>query len=101
MKLFMPRSDVGDFRRRYHFMVLGVLAAFVILTARLAQLQIIQAPLHRAQARRNVFGRVTLATTRGVIRDAQGLVLAANRPSYDIYVVPDVVDLKEKIGRAS
>lgn len=94
MKLFMPRSDVGDFRRRYHFMVLGVLAAFVILTARLAQLQIIQAPLHRAQARRNVVGRVTLATTRGVIRDAQGLVLAANRPSYDIYVVPGLLDME-------
>jgi penicillin-binding protein 2 len=95
MKLFMQRSDVGDFRRRYHFMVLGVLVAFVILTARLAQLQIVQSPLHRAQALRNVVGRVTLATTRGVIRDAQGRVLAANRPSYDIYVVPGVLDMQQ------
>ena len=95
MKLFMQRSDVSDFRRRYHFMVLGLLVAFVLLTARLAQLQIIQAPNHRAQARRNVVGRVTLATTRGVIRDAQGVVLAANRPSYDIYVVPGLLDMQE------
>jgi penicillin-binding protein 2 len=91
---------VGEFRRRYHFMVLGVLLAFGVLTARLAQLQIAEAPSHRAQARRNIVGRVTLATTRGVIRDAQGRVLAANRPSYDVYVVPDLVDMKDTWPRA-
>ena len=95
MKLFMQRSDVGDFRRRYHFMVLAILVGFLLLTARLAQLQIVQAPQHRAQALRNVVGRVSLATTRGVIRDAQGRVLAANRPSYDIYVVPGVIDMQQ------
>lgn len=100
MKLFVQRSDVGEFRRRYHFMVLGILLAFVVLTARLAQLQIAEAPGHRAQARRNIVGRVTLATTRGVIRDSQGRVLAANRPSYDIYVVPDVIDMKDTWPRA-
>jgi penicillin-binding protein 2 len=100
MKLFVQRSDVGEFRRRYHFMVLGVLLAFIVLTIRLAELQIAEAPGHRAQARRNIVGRLTLATTRGVIRDSQGRVLAANRPSYDIYVVPDVVDMKETWPRA-
>jgi penicillin-binding protein 2 len=100
MRLFVQRSDVGEFRRRYHFMVLGILAAFVVLTVRLAQLQIAQAPNHRAQARRNIVGRVTLATTRGVIRDSLGRVLAANRPSYDIYVVPGVIDMKETWPRA-
>jgi penicillin-binding protein 2 len=100
MKLFVQRSDVGEFRRRYHLMVLGVLAAFTVLTARLAQLQIAEAQSHRAQARRNIVGRVTLATTRGVIRDSQGRVLAANRPSYDIYVVPDVIDMKDTWPRA-
>jgi penicillin-binding protein 2 len=95
MKLFMQRSDVGDFRRRYNFMVLGIVIAFALLTARLAQLQIAQAESHQAQARRNVVGRVTLATTRGVIRDAQGRVLAANRPSYDIYVVPALLDFEQ------
>jgi penicillin-binding protein 2 len=100
MKLFVQRSDVGEFRRRYHFMVLGVLLAFIVLTIRLAELQIAEAPGHRAQARRNIVGRVTLATTRGVIRDSLGRVLAANRPSYDIYVVPEVVDMKETWPRA-
>jgi penicillin-binding protein 2 len=101
MKLFVQRSDVGEFRRRYHFMVLGILVAFAVLTARLAQLQIAEAQNHRSQARRNIVGRVTLATTRGVIRDSQGRVLAANRPSYDIYVVPDVIDMKDTWPRAA
>ena len=100
MKLFVQRSDVGEFRRRYHLMVVGILIAFAVLTVRLAQLQIAQASLHRAQARRNIVGRVTLATTRGVIRDSMGRVLASNRPSYDVYVVPDVIDMKETWPRA-
>ncbi len=100
MKLFVQRSDVGEFRRRYHVMLLAILVAFAILTIRLAQLQIAQAQSHRAQARRNIVGRVTLATTRGVIRDSLGRVLAANRPSYDIYAVPAVVDMDETWPRA-
>lgn len=95
MKLFVQRSDAAEFRRRYNLMVVGIIVAFIVLTVRLVQLQIAEAPLHRAQARRNIVGRVTLATTRGVIRDAFGRVLAANRPSYDVYVVPELVDLKQ------
>jgi penicillin-binding protein 2 len=75
-------------------MVLAVLAAFLGLTARAAQLQIFETDLHRAQARRNIVGQVTLATTRGVIRDRMGKVLAANRPSYNVYVVPEKIDLE-------
>ena len=53
-----------------------------------------KAELHRAQARRNIVGDLTLATTRGVIRDAFGKVLAANRPSYNVYVVPEQIDME-------
>ncbi len=100
MRLSVPRSDIGEFRRRYQYMVLFVVLAFGILTARLVQLQVAEAASHRAQARRNIVGRVTLATTRGVIRDSEGQVLAANRPSYDIYVVPGVLDMEETWPRA-
>ena len=36
-----------------------------------------------------------LATTRGVIRDAYGRVLAANRPSYSVYVTPGQLDMEK------
>ncbi len=94
MSFFVQRSDVGEFRRRYSWLVLAVLVAFLGLVAKLVQLQIVEADAHRAQARRNITGEIRLATTRGVIRDANGKVLAANRPSYNVYVVPEAIDLK-------
>ncbi|HVW28963.1 MAG TPA: penicillin-binding protein 2 [Polyangiaceae bacterium] len=94
MSFLVQRSDVGEFRRRYSWLVLVVLVAFTGLVAKLVQLQIVEADLHRAQARRNITGEIRLATTRGVIRDANGKVLAANRPSYNVYVVPEAMDLK-------
>jgi penicillin-binding protein 2 len=91
--MLVQRSDVGEFRRRYRWMVVVVIATFVVLLGRLAQLQLLDGDVHRAQARKNIVGEISLATTRGVIRDAQGKVLAANRPSYNVYVVPELIDL--------
>jgi penicillin-binding protein 2 len=94
VSFLVQRSDIGEFRRRYRWLVFAVLLAFSLLAERLVQLQIVEAELHRAQARRNITGEIRLATTRGVIRDAFGKVLAANRPSYNVYVVPEAIDLK-------
>jgi len=95
MALLGQRSDVGEFRRRYRWLVLAAVTAFVVLVGRLAQLQLVQGDLHRAQARKNIIRERSLATTRGVIRDAQGRVLAANRPSYNVHMTPAEVDLTE------
>ncbi|HVU05297.1 MAG TPA: penicillin-binding protein 2 [Polyangiaceae bacterium] len=94
MSFLVQRSDVGEFRRRYRWLVFAVLLGFVGLGVKLVQLQIVDEEVHRAQARRNITGEIRLATTRGVIRDAYGRVLAANRPSYNVYVVPEAIDLK-------
>src|SRR5215208_1994260 len=93
MNFLVQRSDVGEFRRRYSWLVLGVIGTFLILLGRLAQIQLIDGDVHHAQARKNIVSEVPLATTRGVIRDAFGKVLAANRPSYNVYVHPSVIDL--------
>ncbi len=95
MALLGQRSDVGEFRRRYRWLVLVAIGTFLILVGRLAQLQIVQGDLHRAQARKNIIRERSLATTRGVIRDTQGRVLAANRPSYNVHMTPAEVDLTE------
>jgi penicillin-binding protein 2 len=101
VRLLVQKSDVGEFRRRYRWMVLVVLLAFGGLSLRVAQMQILERDIHRAQARRNIVGTVTLATTRGVIRDREGRVLAANRPSYDVYVVPEKLDMEETWPRVA
>lgn len=95
MALLGQRSDVGEFRRRYRWLVLTAIATFLILVGRLAQLQIVQGDLHRVQARKNIVRERSLATTRGVIRDTQGRVLAANRPSYNVHMTPAELDLTE------
>jgi penicillin-binding protein 2 len=99
--MLVQRSDVGEFRRRYRWMVVVVLLAFMTLVARLVQLQLAEGAIHRAQARKNIIGDLSLATTRGVIRDAHGKVLAANRPSYNVYVVPAHLDMQKTWPRAA
>jgi penicillin-binding protein 2 len=88
MATLIQRSDVGEFRKRYRWLRLFVVFAFVSMAVRLFILQVLEGDVHDAQARRNIIGETRLATTRGVIRDGLGRVLASNRPAYDVHVVP-------------
>lgn len=87
------RSDVSEFRRRFRWIALGMTVLLLGLVARLFQLQVLEADENRAVARENIVRRVTLATTRGLIRDRNGKVLASSRPAYNVYVVPDRLDM--------
>jgi penicillin-binding protein 2 len=93
VQLFVQRSDTTEFRRRFRWIALFVTLSFVALLVRLFQLQVIEHEEHRAVAIENVVRRISLATTRGVIRDRNGKVLAGSRPSYNLYVVPRRLDM--------
>lgn len=95
MSVLVPRADMAEFRKRPRWLALVVLVAFMALVVRLFFMQMIQADEYRALARENIIRRVTLATTRGVVRERLGRVLAANRPSYNVYCVPSKLDLQE------
>jgi len=95
MSSLVQRSDVGEFRRRYKWMVLFTVVASLVLLVRLFQLQVIEGDDYRGEARHNIIYETRLATSRGVIRDGLGKVLAASRPSYNVYVVPARLDMKE------
>lgn len=86
--LLVPRSDGSEFRKRYRVLVGLVLLAFLAVLGRLFQLQVLTGSEYAAIARENILRRVTLPTTRGVIRDSQGKVLASSRISYNVFVVP-------------
>lgn len=101
MSFLVQRSDVGEFRKRYRWLVLIVLVTFGTLIGRLVQLQLIEGDAHRAQARRNIVRERYLATTRGVIRDSLGRVLAQNRPSYTVYITPGRIDLEKTWPKVS
>src|SRR5437016_3592978 len=84
----ISRTDVREFRSRYKWMATFVFLSFAIVVIRLFQLQIISGGEYSAIAHENIVRRVALGTTRGVIRDAYGKILASSRPSYNVEVVP-------------
>ncbi len=86
--LLVPRTDVGEFRRRFKWMALAAFLAFGVVLCRLFQLQVLEGASYAAIAHENIIRRVPIETTRGVIRDRHGKVLASSRPAYDLYVVP-------------
>jgi penicillin-binding protein 2 len=81
--LLVPRTDVGEFRRRFKWMALVAFLAFGIVLSRLFQLQVLEGASYAAIAHENIIRHVPLATTRGVIHDREGKVLASSRPAYD------------------
>src|SRR5262245_2349612 len=93
MSLFVQRSDVSEFRRRFRWIGLGMVVIFFCLLGRLFQLQVIDAAENKGLARENIIRRVTLATTRGIVRDRNGKTLSASRPAYNVYVVPERLDM--------
>jgi penicillin-binding protein 2 len=86
--LLVPRSDVSEFRKRYRWMALAAFAAFIAVAVRLFHLQVVKGPEYAQTAHENVIRKVTIPTTRGIVRDAQGRVLASSRPSFNVQLVP-------------
>ena len=86
-------SDVnerqGSFLRRTF--VLGGLTTLggLVLTGRLAQLQVIQAGQYATMASNNQFNFRLVPPPRGRILDRDGVVIAGNRPSFRVLVVRD------------
>jgi penicillin-binding protein 2 len=69
-------------------MALGVGIAFMVLFGRIFYLQVVAYNLYAAIAQENILKTLSLPATRGIIRDAQGRVVAQNRPAYRMYITP-------------
>ncbi len=65
-----------------------ILVVGVLLAGRLWQLQMVQGESFRIRADTNRFRQVDVAAPRGVIYDRNGQILARNRPSFTIAVIP-------------
>lgn len=91
MTMLSARREVGEFRKRYKWMALAVVVVFGALIVRLIYLQIIEHEEWAAEAQRNITKRIALPATRGIIRDIKGRVIAQNRPSYDVYLTPQLL----------
>ena len=99
MTLLSQRREVGEFKKRYKWMTLVVLASFAVLAARAIQLQVVSHDEYAQIARENVTKTITLPATRGLLRDTRGRVVAENRPAYNVYVTPQLLDPEEDVAR--
>lgn len=91
MIVLSQRREVGEFRKRYKWMALVVLVSFAILFGRLIQLQILAHDKWDAIARENITKTIGLPATRGLLRDTNGTIIASNRPSYVVYITPQLL----------
>ena len=67
----------------------GVIAVVVaVLIGRLWQLQMVEGASYLIRSDRNRFREVDVAAPRGVIYDRNGKIMARNRPSFTVAVVP-------------
>jgi len=79
------------FAKQLKIAVLFVLVIFGILVLRLWFLQIVNGSAYRARSENNRIRLQSMAPFRGVILDRGGKILVDNRPSYDLYVIPEEI----------
>ncbi len=83
-------------RRRVRWVVLFIVAALALLVARLWQLQVVRGEEYHQRALSNVVEERRIPPVRGKILDREGVALAENRPAFNIYVKPHIVDGRQK-----
>ncbi len=92
MTLLSVRREIGEFRKRYKWMALFVVLSMIGVIVRLVVLQLIEHDRWALEAEKNITKHVRLPATRGLIRDHKGRVVATNRPAYDLYMTPQLLD---------
>ena len=83
--------------RRLRVVTLFTVVAFSVLGLRLWFLQIINGPTYRTQSENNRIHLQKIPPFRGMIYDQNGLLLVDNRPSYNMHIIPEGIQDKEKL----
>ncbi|MEJ2110130.1 MAG: penicillin-binding protein 2 [Acidobacteriota bacterium] len=73
-------------QQRLNVLRYPVLLIFLVLIARLWQLQILHGPEYTVKAENNRVRTIDLAAPRGIISDREGRTLAENRSSFTVYL---------------
>ncbi|PAU71102.1 penicillin-binding protein 2 [Vreelandella alkaliphila] len=87
-----PEQELRIFRVRALLAVLVVVVLTGLLTGRLAYLQIVQHDLYSTRSEKNRVRVEPLPPNRGLIYDRNGVLLAENRPTYNLTLVRERVD---------
>lgn len=84
-------GGIDDYRGRYLWIAGGFALAFLCLIGRLWYLQIMRGDEYYRASSENIIRDIDLRAPRGRILDRRGKILAENRPSFDVYVVPHIL----------
>jgi penicillin-binding protein 2 len=83
---------------RIRFFLIAMAGLFVIFTLRLFSMQVIQGEYYSGLAETNRTQLVHVPSSRGVIYDRNGVLLARNMPAYNITITPaDLPDTEAEI----
>jgi len=85
-------SDVRLFKRRAGVAALICLLMVAILLVRLAKLQIVEYAYFSDLSENNRVRLMALPPNRGLIYDRNGVILAENRPTFHLELIPEQVD---------
>jgi penicillin-binding protein 2 len=84
-------QKMEDFKGRYKYLVAFVGLAFFLIFIRLWSLHIIKGSELRQLSENNRIRLLENSADRGMLLDRKGRVLAHNRPSFEVYLVPEDV----------
>ncbi|BBO72090.1 penicillin-binding protein 2 [Desulfosarcina alkanivorans] len=97
---YLDNVDSDWFNQRLSATLTVIVAAFVVLVARLLFLQVIEGDELRRLSEINSIRLKSVDAPRGLIYDTQNRLMADNRPSYDLSViVKDASPLEETIHK--
>lgn len=74
-----------------------VVLVFAVLFLRLWFLQLVNGPSYRVQSENNRIHLQDIPPFRGMIFDRNGALLVDNRPSYDLFLIPEEISDQQKI----
>jgi len=91
-----------DFKERFRYLKAFVIGAFLLLFIYLWYLQVIKGNDLRQLSENNRIRIRELTADRGMLLDRRGRVLAHNRPSFDVFLVPEDIrsnpETLERVG---
>ncbi|MDR5867075.1 penicillin-binding protein 2 [Halomonas koreensis] len=87
-----PEQELRVFRLRALLAVVVVIVLTALLSGRLVYLQVVQHEVYSTRSEKNRVRVEPLPPTRGLIYDRNGVLLAENRPTYNLTLVRERVD---------
>lgn len=89
------QEDLRDLQRHLTILKVGLALAMGVLAIRVWNLQIREGPYYRDMAVNNRTRSVLFEPARGLIHDRNGVLLANNAPSFNLYVTLEDVEDRE------